>query len=207
MREDRLPEQDDEYEPLTEEGKEKARGLAEQLQLKAEHGLPTIFLTSRFRHAYETACILWQELNPGDPAIRDSLPLSPLVALDTLTPYRDQRNKVSSDAYVGSVVRELSDISQFTKQVRADWKRRGELDRPDQEENILDLTTYKVIVIVSHYPRILQIALDLMGQDVTQFDNWRQLTGRKVPEYAEYIPLILKRGSSNVFARENFELS
>src|SRR3954453_20242130 len=98
MREDRLPEQNDEYEPLTEEGKAKVRNtLAKDLQLKAERGLPTIFLTSRFRHAYETACILWQEVN---------LPLSPVVALDTLTPYLDQRNKVQSNDYVGSVVQE-----------------------------------------------------------------------------------------------------
>ena len=56
MREDRLPEQNDEYEPLTEEGKAKVRNtLAKNLQLKAQHGLPTIFLTSRFRHAYETS--------------------------------------------------------------------------------------------------------------------------------------------------------
>jgi hypothetical protein len=44
------------------------------------------------------------------------------------------------------------------------------------------------------------------NQDVNQVDNWQQLTRRTVPEYAEHIPLILKRGSSNVFARGHFEL-
>ena len=71
---------------------------------------------------------------------------------------------MQSNDYVGSVGQELRDISQLTKRVRADRKNRDALNRPNQEEDIFDLNNYNFIVIVSHLPRILQIALDLMGE-------------------------------------------
>jgi phosphohistidine phosphatase SixA len=63
----------DEDQPLSLEGEQQAEALAGKLKIE---GIPTLFLTSRYRHAQQTAEILRKFIYPE----------APLISLDVLTP-------------------------------------------------------------------------------------------------------------------------
>jgi phosphohistidine phosphatase SixA len=144
--------------PLSATGEGQVRKLGGLLEKAGEK--PTLFLTSRFRHAQQTAELLWCALNP----------LAPLVHLESLTPLPADLASpaVNAEQYVAAIFDEVRELA--TVQPR------------------IDLGSDATIVMVLHQPRHIQVALQLQGESPRGWKDWRggPLSG-KWPYYAEAV--------------------
>jgi phosphohistidine phosphatase SixA len=144
--------------PLSTDGEAQVRKLGGNLKTAAER--PTLFLTSRYRHAQQTAEILWCILNPRVP----------LVHLDALTPFPADRASpaVNAERYVAAIFDEVRELA--------------------TAQPGIDLGDEANIVVVLHQPRHIQLALQLQGYSPRGWPDWRggPLAG-KWPSYAEAI--------------------
>lgn len=95
-----LPDKDD---PLSPNGEQEALALA--TTMKNSGDIPTLFLTSRQRHAHQTAEILWCFLNRA----------AALVPLDALTPYVPHP-LANANRYIEAISQDLADF----RRARAD---------------------------------------------------------------------------------------
>jgi phosphohistidine phosphatase SixA len=90
----------DEYQSLTSVGLEQTENLSNNF--KEKNVVPTLFLTSRNTHAYQTAEILRSNLNRA----------APLFPLDALTPYPPELSTpgIQAERYFTEIVSDLKKI-------------------------------------------------------------------------------------------------
>jgi phosphohistidine phosphatase SixA len=149
---------DEAMDPLCAAGEGQARRLGGLLEKAGER--PTLFLTSRFRHAQQTAEVLWCALNP----------LAPLVHLASLTPLPADLASpaVNAEQYVAAIFDEVRELA--TAQPR------------------IDLGDSATILMVLHHPRQIQVALRLQGVSPREWKTWRGgPQAGKWPDYAEAV--------------------
>ena len=154
--------------PLSDVGIREAEQLATDLKSVGDE--PTLLLTSRLRHATQTAEVLRRKLNPTAPILR-------LAAL-TPTPVSGlQKVEYFVCALLGRV-RNPSQILQITSNLVQGQQYvqalLGEIASSPKAQSRLKCDA--VIAIVTHYPRQVQIALQLQSQPPGTF--------RKRPEPA-----------------------
>ena len=150
----------DKADPLSAAGEAQVRKLCRRLQKAARR--PTLFLTSRFRHAQQTAEILRCALNRRVP----------LARLDSLTPLRARlaSKAVNSERYVAAILDEVLRLAAA---------------RPG-----IKLGDDSTIVMVLHEPRNIQVALQLQGESPQAWRTWRGGPSRgKWPRYGEIVRL------------------
>jgi broad specificity phosphatase PhoE len=153
-------EEDSSSDPLSAKGENQVAELA--ARLKTEDTIPTLFLTSRYKHAQRTAEILQSILNPT----------AALVHLDSLTPLSPSSPSpwaVKDHKYVGTIREELS----------------ASLAAQPND----GLSNNAIVVLVLHHPRQIQVALQLQGLDPANWGDWNQ-NGRGWPTFAQSICLV-----------------
>src|SRR5215469_6053929 len=121
--------------PLTPTGELQAKNLAASLQAAGD--IPTVILTSEYRHAQQTAAILGNALNSS----------APIIILHSLTPAEPHYQGVGQHAYAQAMWNELSSKG---------------VPRPKDDATV---------IAVLHWPRQVQLALDLQGQNPRTYNT------------------------------------
>jgi phosphohistidine phosphatase SixA len=166
----------DKADPLSAAGEAQVRELYRRLQKATRR--PTLFLTSRFRHAQQTAEILRCALNRR----------APLIRLDSLTPLpvRLASKAVNDERYVTAILDEVRKLAAV---------------RPGMK-----LGDNSTIVMVLHEPRNIQVALQLQGESPRGWTTWRGgAWSGKWPKYGEAV-FLKARGSDEVKAGQAVEI-
>jgi phosphohistidine phosphatase SixA len=115
--------------------------------MKKSGDVPLLFLTSKERHARQTAEILRRYLNPK----------ASLVPLDALTPHPDvEHTLVKANRYIEAIAHELATLSTVAPNVTAGL--RG------------------TVAIILHHPRNIQCALQLQNKDPGTWRTYRRGT-------------------------------
>jgi histidine phosphatase superfamily protein (branch 1) len=145
--------------PLSRDGEQQALELAAHMNKSGD--IPELILTSRWRHAHQTAEILWSSIDA--PAT--------LVPLDALTPHAPL-DLLKAGKYVEAISHDLMIFARA---------------RPDIQDA---LAPGKTVAMILHKPRNIQCALQLQGKHPNSYLTYRGGEGKgKWPNFGQAICL------------------